>query len=248
MAEATVLPNVEIQPERQPGDERSTAVGAAWHTVMVIAAVLLWGYFGARRFRMLRSAGDVHLGGLYARSIAMEWAALGLVLWGVKLHGTPLREVVGARWASAREALRDAGRALLFWLGSIVVLGIVGVLLHSVAHTRAVHTFLPHRPLERLLWVAVAISAGICEEAIFRGYLQRQFLALTKSVPLAIVLNAGIFGFVHLYQGWRGMILVGLLGALLGILAQWRGTVRTGMIAHAWQDIVAGLLGGMLRH
>jgi hypothetical protein len=43
------------------------------------------------------------------------------------------------------------------------------------------------------------------------------------------------------------MIIIWLLGAMLGILAFWRGTVRVGMISHAWQDGLAGLLGGFLK-
>ena len=137
---------------------------------------------------------------------------------------------------------------LTFWLGSFFVLAFVGLLLRSLPNGPGVKFLLPHGAREQLMWVALAVTAGICEEAVFRGYLQRQFLAWTQNVPVAILLTALLFGSVHAYQGLKGAIIIGVLGLMLGILAHWRGTVRTGMIAHAWQDTVAGLLGGLAKH
>jgi len=107
---------------------------------------------------------------------------------------------------------------------------------------------LPHAGVEIALWIALSITAGICEETIFRGYLQRQFIALTKNVPTGIFLSAAAFGLAHAYQGSRMVILIGLYGAMFGILAHWRGSVRPGMIAHAWQDSLNGVLAGLTRH
>jgi membrane protease YdiL (CAAX protease family) len=94
----------------------------------------------------------------------------------------------------------------------------------------------------------VSVTAGICEETIFRGYLQHQFMALTQSAPAGILLSAAAFGAAHAYQGFRMVILLGLFGAMFGILAYWRRSVRPGMIVHAWQDSLGGVLGGLMRH
>jgi hypothetical protein len=56
------------------------------------------------------------------------------------------------------------------------------------------------------------------------------------------------FGAGHAYQGFRMAILIALYGAMFGILAQWRGSVRPGMIAHAWQDSVSGVVAALTRH
>ncbi len=50
------------------------------------------------------------------------------------------------------------------------------------------------------MWVILAVAAGICEEFMFRGYLQKQFLAITGSDAAAVVLQA-FFGVAHSYQG-----------------------------------------------
>jgi membrane protease YdiL (CAAX protease family) len=90
--------------------------------------------------------------------------------------------------------------------------------------------------LEVTLWVIMAITAGSCEELVFRGYFQKQFLGLTRSAAFAVLAQAVLFGICHRYQGVKQVILISVLGALFGILAQWRKSLRPGMIAHAWAD------------
>ena len=73
-------------------------------------------------------------------------------------------------------------------------------------------------------------------------------MALTKSAPAAILLSAAAFGASHAYQGFRMVILIGLYGAMFVILAHWRGSVRPGMIAHAWNDSFNGGVAALVRH
>jgi len=47
-----------------------------------------------------------------------------------------------------------------------------------------------------------------------------------------------LFGVGHWYQGGKMVIVITVLGVLFGIFAQWRKSLRPGMIAHAWGDIV----------
>lgn len=89
-----------------------------------------------------------------------------------------------------------------------------------------------------------SLTAGICEEAVYRGYLQKQFTALTKSLPAGIILSALAFGAAHSYQGFARASLIAFMGAMGGILAHWCRSVRPGMIAHALQDV----LGGLIKH
>jgi membrane protease YdiL (CAAX protease family) len=98
------------------------------------------------------------------------------------------------------------------------------------------------------MWIALSITAGVCEEAIYRGYLQCQFNALTRSVPTGIFLSAAAFGAAHAYQGLQRASVIAASALLFGLLAQKRGTVRPGMIAHSLQDAVAPLLVKHMRH
>jgi membrane protease YdiL (CAAX protease family) len=99
------------------------------------------------------------------------------------------------------------------------------------------------------MWVCLSTTAGFCEEFIFRGYLQRQFLALTGRPEAAVVFQALIFGAAHLYQGWKGAVTITAYGALFGGLAAWRKSLRPGMMQHAAQDTFSGLVASYaMRH
>jgi len=164
------------------------------------------------------------------------------VLVGVRLHGSSLLTVMGERWHSVGRFLRHVGIALLFLVATIMFTSLTGS--HGDAGDRATQFLLPQGRTEIAIWVLLSITAGICEEAIYRGYLQKQFMALTRSVPTGIVLSALAFGLAHSYQGFRRMLMISITGAMAGILAHWCRSVRPGMIAHALQDV----LGGFLRH
>jgi uncharacterized protein len=71
----------------------------------------------------------------------------------------------------------------------------------------------------------------------FRGYLQKQFRAITGSAGWAVLLQAVVFGVGHLYEGVGPVARITLFGVLFGLFALWRKSLRPGMIAHAWADI-----------
>jgi membrane protease YdiL (CAAX protease family) len=107
---------------------------------------------------------------------------------------------------------------------------------------KSVASLLPQSLLEILVWIALSITAGICEELVFRGYLQRQLHALSGSVVVAVLVQALVFGAGHGYQGWKQVVVISVLGVLYGSLAAWRGNVRVNVIAHAASDIWEGWL------
>jgi len=168
-----------------------------------------------------------------------------LVIWGARRHGVPLDRVLGPRWRSLGEVLRDIATAAAFWIVSIIVLSILARLVPA-GSSNFILEMLPAGRLEIALWIAISLTAGICEETIFRGYLQGQVTAITNSVAAGIVLPSIAFGAVHSSQGFRPAVLLAVYGAMFGALAHWRKTVRPGMIAHAWNDAFAGLVQGLL--
>jgi membrane protease YdiL (CAAX protease family) len=110
-------------------------------------------------------------------------------------------------------------------------------------HEKFLNNLFPRTPLEVAIWFVVSFMAGgFCEELVFRGYIQSQLLALSRRTWIAIIGQACIFGLFHIYQGWRPVITITVLGALFGILAAWRKNLRIGMIAHGWQDFWSGWL------
>ena len=221
---------------RIPG-EHFRPIAAPVHTVLVLSLQGLLAYLGKMRLDHLRGSITLDHVRVYERTIVSEWLVLGLVASGVWLHRSSLTTIFGNRWRSARHFLTDMGVALVFLIVSIAVLSILGG--HGKASDASTQFLLPHGRFESTLWILMSLTAGICEEAVFRGYLQRQFMAFTKSAAIGIILSAVAFGAAHSYQGFRQAVQIGVLGAMLGALAWWRKTVRPGMIAHAAQDILA---------
>lgn len=227
---------------------RYPRLAAPIHTLVVLAIMGGWAFWQKIRMDRLSVAAQPNRVHGYLLGICFEWVLFAAVLAGVHRHGGSFSVVLGERWRSAREVWRDIGIGIAFWLVATGVLALFGWLLRIQGNNPAITAMLPHGVLEVALWIALSVTAGICEEAIFRGYLQPQFMALTKSAPAGIAFSAVAFGAAHAYQGFRMTILIGLYGAMFGMLAYWRGSVRPGMIGHAWQDSLNGVLAAVMRH
>jgi membrane protease YdiL (CAAX protease family) len=178
---------------------------------------------------------------IYLTALGMDWLLLFYCWAGVRRHGGKLWDLAGGRWKNWRDVLTDFAIVLPFWAVWEGAAYCVHLLLGS-GSGKTVDSLLPKSLVEVLVWIATCVTAGICEEMAFRGYLQRQFHALTGSVAWAIVLQALVFGIAHGYQGWRNVVVIIVLGVLYGALAAWRKNLRANMISHAWADVWEGWL------
>jgi uncharacterized protein len=222
-------------------------IASPLHTVILLAAEAVIALRSVIHAEQMRNAVDLNRIHMYERTMLTEWLGFTFVLLGIWFAGSPFSTVLGERWRSIGDVLRDIGIGVVFSIASTLLLSIIGP--HQGGATdRSVQFLLPHGSLEMTVWVALSVSAGICEEVLYRGYLQRQFMALTKSVPAGILLSGAMFGLVHSYQGFRWAVVIGLEGAMLGGMAYWRRSVRPGMIAHAWKDSLAPALMSVMKH
>jgi uncharacterized protein len=97
---------------------------------------------------------------------------------------------------------------------------------------------IPVTAMERLLWAAVAISAGICEELVFRGWLLATLHGTIGLNGTALILVAsGVFGLAHAYQGVTGVILTAFAGAFFCILYVATGSLLIPILLHAAVDV-----------
>jgi uncharacterized protein len=182
-----------------------------------------------------------HVAG-YLLVMAVEWFLTGFIWRGIRGRCVRLVELIGGRWPSVWAVLRDLGTAVLFLLASNLVLSVLAHFLKATPG-RGIRSIFPNGPTEVALFVMLALTAGICEEILFRGYLQRQFAALTRSTAAGLTLQGVVFGVAHGYQGTKYMCIIAVYGCLFGLLAFWRRSLRPGMIAHFVQDTVGGLVG-----
>jgi membrane protease YdiL (CAAX protease family) len=158
-----------------------------------------------------------------------------------------LNEVTGTKWRSFPDFARDFGIAVAFWFVALMVLGATAVALHFRGTKESVGFLAPRGLAQIALWIVVCVTAGFCEETIFRGYLQKQFIAWSGSAGVGLIASAAVFGACHIYQGVKPAIVITVYGLMFGILAQWRKSLRPGMITHALHDTVSGIAVSFLR-
>ncbi|HYJ32585.1 MAG TPA: type II CAAX endopeptidase family protein [Candidatus Binatia bacterium] len=215
------------------------------HTVILIAilfAIAAYGVYGqhvAAQTPPPASRGSTLP--LYLALLVAEWALVRYVMVGLRKGGTPFREILGRRWTGWKDVLRDVAIALAVFAIWTAGSGVVDHFTRAQT-AKAVENMLPRGVAEIAVWILLSLSAGFCEEVVYRGYLQRQFHALTGSGIAAVALQAVIFGISHGYQGVRNMLFITVYGALFGALALWRRSLKPGMILHAWTDIFGGII------
>ncbi len=236
------------------------AFGPAALAAVVVAAYLLVGepLVGTvlhRRFegRLRRDPGARR--SFYRRLLVLEWglSAVVLAVW----LGAPGVDAaaVGLRWPESwwPGALTGAATALvlLFVLVSTRALR-GGALLQAGSRARrpgegrhaesAAHStlvLLPRTTAERRLFTVVGLTAGICEEWLYRGFFLAVAAAVAGGPPdWLLVLVAGVaFGVAHAYQGWAGIGTTGVLGAVLAALYLGTGSLLLPVLLHALIDL-----------
>jgi CAAX protease family protein len=249
LSDATQPEPVEIIPGAVSAPERKL-LAPVWHTVALVVFLFVFsalGYIGTRRF--------IHTGPnavaptpkqmlpTYLGTLVFEWVIFFFVYWGERRYsGATLRERIGGRWASGRDVWRDIGLGMSLW----IVVAILSAASNSALHpsgTRTVLKLVPHVAWQLIPWVLISVSAGFCEEYVFRGYLMEQLRRMTGVAWLAIVIQALIFGVGHGYQGPALMFSIFLLGLVFGIAANSLKSLRPCMVAHAWTDTFGGVVG-----
>ncbi len=99
--------------------------------------------------------------------------------------------------------------------------------------------FFPATWTERRWWVFICITAGICEETLFRGFLLRYLHVVpwTLNLTLALLISSVIFGLNHIYGGVSGVVGSAVGGFIFGLLFILTGTLLLPMVLHAVLDL-----------
>jgi membrane protease YdiL (CAAX protease family) len=182
---------------------------------------------------------------LYAGWLGMLWLLTAIIAgiwiargrpWSDLMLGpiTPWRVAIGWAIAAAYGTL-----AVMQWR---TMIGKPEHLAKTGASLGKVEALLPHTPGEYRGFMALSVTAGICEEFIYRGFITwylSQWMPLVAAAAAATLL----FAFAHLYQGKNKAVQTGIIGALLAVVVLISGSLAPAMAIHAIQDIVGGDLG-----
>ncbi len=235
----------EVFPQSRSGPQR--LIASPWHTLLVVVLAALNAYRGVILAANARAGIAPGRPYIYLRTILFEFLFLAIVILGLWLRGESLDTIFGQRWLSVGQVLRDLGLGVALLLASALLVSVLSGHQRGTPSNELISFLIPRTSVDMLLWMCVSVTAGICEEAIYRGYFQRQFIALTHSVSAGIVISAVLFGAEHAYQGVQRAFVIGAAAILSGMFVQWRGTVRPSMFAHMLQDAIAPTLIKLMR-
>ncbi len=182
---------------------------------------------------------------LYQWIVVYLWAAAALA-WVVRGGaGMQVLHAPGdASWLwAAPWRTWTAWVMLVAFFGLLLMPGVVCLLQprRIPAYTRAVKRIpwlLPHNARQRRWFAVLSVTAGVCEEWILRGVVMHGLhVGLGLSLTAALLWSSLLFGWNHLYQGWRAVLGSGLVGLALGVLALLTGGLLVPMVLHSVMDL-----------
>lgn len=107
--------------------------------------------------------------------------------------------------------------------------------------------FLPQNGQELSYFMILAISAGICEEVVYRGFLVNYLMEVIDdrilAFNVAVILPAVIFGIVHMYQGVKSVLKIAIMSLLFSTIFIFSESLLIVVLLHAGVDIAGGIIG-----
>lgn len=173
---------------------------------------------------------------IYLPTIIIEWLIF-LVVFLVLIKGKENLSAVGF----SRFTLANLGIGLGFlFVANVVLLGLAQILqFFHLTVPKEVAFILPRTNTERVFWIILSITAGICEETGFRGYVLTKLNLFLNNWYFTVAISSLCFGLGHFYQGIGGIILTGTYGLLFCLLFIWRKSLIPGIFAHSLQNLTA---------
>jgi membrane protease YdiL (CAAX protease family) len=218
-----------------------------WLIFAFLTVVIPWrGRVRLRHLLSLDSVGTKEKITLYATTIAFQWLIATLVAWRALVRGLTLAELGLHRMGASVPIMLPAtfGALLLgtlHWLNLRRIARIEGA---APQKMRALaKRILPRSTMELLPFIALAITAGICEEFLYRGFAMAALLRAGLPGWLVVLLTSLLFGLAHTYQGQAGVIGTSLMGLMFGGFRLLYGSLIPVAVWHAVVDLIAGIAG-----
>lgn len=208
-------------------------------------AVPLLGRRRVRQLMCLPSTTKMDRLSLYASTLAFQWLAAGVVLWRTSAHGLRAPQLGLATPYPALTIVTTIALAALVLFNQLLGLR------RLTTHPSRIQGFLPQLALklfpqddvERLAFFALVSTVALCEELIYRGFVQRVFQDWSRgSIIVGIIGSAAFFSLAHLYQGRRGLISTLTIGLVFSTIRAWTESLLPCVVAHFVADITVGLL------
>jgi uncharacterized protein len=215
-----------------------------WLIFLFLSVAIPWrGYTRLKKLLALPSVDTKEKLALYAVTIAFQWVLVGVVAWRSLARGLTIQEL----GLGSQSWVRIVAAGLF---GAIFIGGLQWLNLRRIGKMegeapellrKLANRLLPVNFLEYLVYSALAITAGVCEEFVYRGFAISAFSKVGLPLWLVVIISSILFGLAHAYQGRAGIVSTGIFGVLLAIGRLGFGSLVPVMMWHAGLDLAAGI-------
>jgi uncharacterized protein len=217
-----------------------------WVIFFVLGILLPWR--GRERVRALMALPEVTSRDrikLYIATILFQWTLTVLVAWRALARGLSWSDLgVQSAWDFSLLAA-TVGGALLIAVGHWAnVRRMAGSSHPNVVRLRALGARLfPRTGWELVFYIGLALTAGLCEEFLFRGFVMAALFHAGLAAWAVVLGSSVMFGVAHLYQGKGGAAGTGILGTIFALVRLAYQSLLPLVVWHAALDVVAGIAG-----
>jgi uncharacterized protein len=182
---------------------------------------------------------------LYASTIAFQWICLAVTAWRAWARGLGVAELGITVPDAKRIAIAAVTGAAILGTAHWMNLRRMGRMQPEARgfFQRLAERIFPQSDVEKLLYFALALTAGICEEFLYRGFAMAALARAGFPVWAVVAASSAIFGLAHLYQGRRGVLATLAFGILFGIARIAYDSLVPVVVWHVTVDAVGGLVG-----
>jgi len=217
-----------------------------WLIFAVLGVLIPWrGRVRLQRLLALPAFGTKDKIVLYGTTIAFQWILFGVVAWRAAARSLMPAELgLGRRVTPELLFLSAAGAALLgvFQWFNLRRVGRMTGRVPDFLRKLAARLF-PIKPLELAPFCALAVTAGVCEEFLYRGFAMAALGRVGIPPWGVVVLSSILFGLAHTYQGKNGVFGTTVMGLVFGASRLAFQSLIPVMVWHAVVDLVAGVVG-----
>ena len=217
---------------------------AAILAMMVVDHFVVWRSFTRRR--ALDETRARHA--FWLRIALLLWATSALVLWLWIAHGVPLSSVGFAApvgWRLWAPLVLGSAVVLLQAQGALKVARLAAPGPKLRAQLGGAEPISPHLASELPAFFGLSLTAGFCEELLFRGFVV-WVLQPALGLWIAAALAALLFALGHAYQGVQGVVRTGIIGLVFTAIVLVTRSLWPAIVLHAAIDAMGGVLAWLI--
>lgn len=217
-----------------------------WLIFLFLAVLVPWrGRARMRKLLAMEYVGTAERVVVYLSTIAFQWLVAAVVAWRAWAHGFSAAELGLVMGDPVRTMILAITGAMLIGTFQWMNLRRIGRLSVEVrGRLQAVaERLLPQNLIERLPFFALAATAGLCEEFLYRGFVMAALRRSDMATWEVVAVSSILFGLAHLYQGRGGLVGTFLIGIVFGSARITYDSLIPVVVWHGTLDAVAGVAG-----